>query len=477
MHQYETDLCLLIDGEWIAAAHRQTVPVINPATGVAIGALPLAEEGDLDRALEVASRAFATWRHSSVDDRARVLRGAATLLRERAALIARHATLEQGKPLAESTGEVMASANLLDYYAEECRRSYGRVLVRPQGRRALVTKEPVGPVASFAPWNFPLHNPARKLAPAVAAGCSVIMKPAEEAPASALHVARALVDAGLPRGVVQIVFGVPDAVSRRLLASPLLRKVSFTGSTAVGKQLMRLSVDQALRTTMELGGHAPAIVFDDVDIEAVARQLARTKYRNAGQICISPTRFYVQRPAYDRFVEHFVRHAAAIAVGNGLDAGVQMGPLAHARRPVFIDALVNDARSHGAELLLGGRRPDSAGFHYLPTVLAQVPDSARAMNEEPFGPLALMAPFDELDEVVARANRLPYGLAAYAFTRDSRTAMRIGAALESGMVGINTTSIAAADAPFVGVKHSGHGAEDGPEGLESYLVTKAIHEE
>ncbi len=477
MHDYETDLRLLIDGEWIEPGHRKTTPVINPATGAAIGILPLVDACDLDRALDAASRAFSTWRHSSVEDRARVLRGAATLLRERAPLIARHATLEQGKPLAESTGEVMSSANLLDYYAEECRRSFGRVLVRPQGRRSIVTKEPVGPVASFAPWNFPLHNPARKLAPAVAAGCTVVMKPAEEAPASALHVARALVDAGLPRGVVQIVFGVPDAVSRHLLASPLLRKVSFTGSTAVGKQLMRLAVDQSLRTTMELGGHAPVIVFDDAEIEAVATQLARTKYRNAGQICISPTRFYVQRGAYERFVERFVRHAATITVGNGLDAGVQMGPLAHVRRPDFIDALVADARSCGAELLLGGRRPDSKGFHYLPTVLAQVPDSARAMNEEPFGPVALMAPFDELDEVMARANSLPYGLAAYAFTRNSRTAMRIGAAFESGMVGINTTSIAAADAPFIGVKHSGHGAEDGPEGLESYLVTKAIHEE
>ncbi len=477
MHDYETDLRLLIDGEWVETAHRKTMLIINPATGTALGMLPLADEADLDRALDAAARAFKTWRHSAVDDRARILRGAAALLRERAPAIARHATLEQGKPLAESTGEVMASANLLEFYAEECRRAYGRVLVRPHGRRSLVTKEPVGPVASFAPWNFPLHNPARKLAPAIAAGCSVIMKAAEEAPASALHVARALVDAGLPRGVVQMVFGRPEMVSRHLLASPVLRKLSFTGSTAVGKELMRLAVDQALRTTMELGGHAPAIVFDDADIEAVATQLARTKYRNAGQICISPTRFYVQRAAYGRFVDRFVQQAATITVGNGLDPGVQMGPLAHARRPSFISGLVDDAWSQGAEILLGGRRVDSEGFHFPPSVLGNVPESARAMNEEPFGPIALLAPFDDYDEVVSRANRLPYGLAAYAFTRDARTARRIAADLESGMVGINTTSIAAADAPFVGVKHSGHGAEDGPEGLESYLVTKALHEE
>ncbi len=476
---YEPELHLLIDGEWIAPdQHRQTLSVVNPATGAAIGTLPLADEADLDRALNAAARAFEIWRHSSVEDRARVLRGAAALLRERAPLIARHATLEQGKPMAESTGEVMASAHLLDYYAEECRRSYGRVLVRPAGRRSLVVKEPIGPVASFAPWNFPLHNPARKLAPALAAGCTVILKPAEETPASALHIARALVDAGLPRGVVQIVFGVPGVVSRHLLASPLLRKVSFTGSTAVGKQLMRLAADQALRTTMELGGHAPMIVFDDADdVDALAAQLARSKFRNAGQICISPTRFYLQRGVYQRFLDRFVSQASNIVLGNGLDPGVQMGPLAHGRRPAHVDGLVSDARSHGAELLLGGRRLEgSNGHHYLPTVLAQVPESARAMNEEPFGPVALMAPFDDFDEVVERANRLPYGLAAYAFTRNSRTAMRIGAALESGMVGINTTSIAAADSPFVGVKHSGHGAEDGPEGLGCYLVTKAIHE-
>lgn len=477
MTDYATDLSLLIDGEWLAAGPRRTTPVIDPATGQMLAQLPLADAADLERALDAAARAFTRWRDSAVEERARVLKDAAALLRERAPLIARHATMEQGKPLAEAHGEVLASAGLLEFHAEECRRAYGRVLVRPTGRRSLVTKEPVGPVAAFAPWNFPLHNPARKLGPAVATGCSVILKPAEESPASALHVARALVDAGLPAGVVQIVFGVPDEVSRHLLASPVIRKLSFTGSTVVGKQLMRLAVDQALRTTMEMGGHAPVLVFDDADVDAAAAMLARTKYRNAGQVCISPTRFYVQRRACDRFVTAFVRHASALVVGNGLDEGVQMGPLAHSRRPAAIDALVGDARAQGAELLLGGRRADGdAGFHYLPTVLADVPETARAMSEEPFGPVALFAPFDEPDEAIARANRLPYGLAAYVFTQSQRTAMHVGAAVESGMVGINTTLIAGADSPFGGVKHSGHGAEDGLEGLEACLVTKTIHE-
>jgi succinate-semialdehyde dehydrogenase/glutarate-semialdehyde dehydrogenase len=302
------------------------------------------------------------------------------------------------------------------------------------------------------------------------------MKPAEQAPASALHVARALVDAGLPRGVVQIVFGVPDDVSRHLLASPIVRQVSFTGSTAVGKHLMRLAADQAQRTTMELGGHAPVIVFDDADIEHALDVLVRAKYRNAGQVCISPTRFYLQRGIHDRFVDGFVRRAREITVGNGMAQGVQMGPMAHAGRVTAMESFVADARQQGAQLLLGGERCGTAGYFYRPTVLGAVPESARVMNEEPFGPLALMAPFDDFDEVVERANRLPYGLAAYAFTQSARTALLIGEALESGMVGINTNVIAGPDAPFGGVKQSGHGAEDGAEGLMECMVRKVIHQ-
>lgn len=477
-HDYAEDLRLLIDGEWLPAGHRATRPVLNPATGATLAELPLAEATDLDRALSAAERAFDSWRHSALDERSRVLQGAAALLRQRADVIARHATLEQGKPLADAHGEVMGSAALLDYYAEECHRLPGRELPRPQGRRATVTCEPVGPVAAFAPWNFPLHNPARKLAPAIAAGCSVILKPAEETPASALHMAGALVDAGLPAGVVQIVFGVPDAVSRQLLASPVIRKLSFTGSTTVGRHLLGLAAQQPLRTTMELGGHAPLLVFADSDIDAAAQRLARTKFRNAGQVCISPTRFLIQRAAYERFVDSFVAEASRLVVGDGMEPGVQMGPLAHARRVEAIGGLVDDARQHGAQVLLGGRRLDERpGNFYAPTVLAGVPTHARAMNEEPFGPLALMTPFGDIDEALAEANRLPYGLAAYAWTGSQTTARRVAAALESGMVGINTTSISGADTPFGGVKHSGHGLEDGAEGLAAYFVTKVIHEE
>jgi succinate-semialdehyde dehydrogenase / glutarate-semialdehyde dehydrogenase len=476
MTQRDPDLQLLIDGEWLSAAHRRTIPVLNPATETLLGELPLVDSDDLDRALQASERAFALWRRSSVDERARVLKGAAALLRERVELIAAQATAEEGKTLAESRGETLGSANLFDFYAEECRRSYGRVLVRPSGLRSLVTMEPVGPIAAFAPWNFPLHNPARKLGAPIAAGCSVIMKPAEEAPASALHVARALVDAGLPPGVVQIVFGVPDEVSRHLLASPIVRQVSFTGSTVVGKHLMRLAADQAQRTTMELGGHAPVIVFDDADIDRALDVLARSKYRNAGQVCISPTRFFVHRGIYDRFVDGFVRRAREIVVGNGMEDGVQMGPMANARRIAAMESFVADARQQGAQLLLGGERAADTGYFYRPTVLGHVPETARVMNEEPFGPLALMTPFDDFDEVVARANRLPYGLAAYAFTQSARTAQLISEAFESGMVGINTTVIAGPDSPFGGVKHSGHGAEDGPEGLADCMVRKVIHQ-
>jgi succinate-semialdehyde dehydrogenase / glutarate-semialdehyde dehydrogenase len=367
-------------------------------------------------------------------------------------------------------------ANLFEFYAEECKRTYGRVLVRPAGRRSLVVKEPVGPVAAFSPWNFPIGNPGRKLGAPIAAGCSVILKPAEEAPGSAIEIIRALVDAGLPDGVAQLVFGVPDKVSSHLIASPVIRKVSFTGSTVVGKLLMKQAADTMKRTTMELGGHAPVIIFDDADLDKAVGALAASKFRNAGQVCVSPTRFYVQEGIYDRFVNAFSERAGAVTVGNGLEDGVQMGPMANPRRPEAMRLLIDDAVSSGARLVTGGEALDRDGFYWQPTVLADVPVKSRIMNEEPFGPVAVMARFKSFDGVVEQANRLPYGLAAYAFTESASRAMLIGDALEAGMVGINSTMIAGADAPFGGVKESGHGAEDGPEGLEACLVTKAIHQ-
>jgi succinate-semialdehyde dehydrogenase/glutarate-semialdehyde dehydrogenase len=469
-------LKLHIDGEWVGAGSRRLHQVMNPATGEVLADLPLVDIQDLDRALEAAERGFQVWRRSTTEERGRVLRGAATLLRERIDQISLIATLEQGKTLAETRVELMMCANLFDFYAEECRRTYGRVLVRPSGMRSLVVKEPVGPVAAFAPWNFPLGNPGRKLGAPVAAGCSVILKPAEEAPASAMAVVQALLDAGLPKGVVQLVFGVPDEVSRHLLASPIIRKLSFTGSTVVGKQLLKLAADTVKRTTMELGGHAPVIVFDDADLERTVETLVGAKFRNAGQVCVSPTRFYVQEGLFDRFVARFSERAAQIKVGDGQLPTSGMGPMANPRRPQTMQAMIADAVANGAKLHVGGEAGEGSGYFWTPTVLSQAPLHARIMNEEPFGPVAMMTPFRTFDDAVEQANRLPYGLAAFAFTENAKRALLIGEAIEAGMVGINTTMIGGADTPFGGVKESGHGSEDGPEGLDACLVTKAIHQ-
>ena len=469
-------LRLHIDGEWIAREDRAAHVVVNPATGEPLGELPLAEAADLDRALAASEQGFRRWRRSSPAERSSVLNGAAHLLRQRSESIARNATLEQGKTLAEARIEVSICAALFEFYAAESHRIYGRVLVRPPGQRSLVVKEPIGPIAAFAPWNFPIGNPGRKLGAPIATGCSVILKPAEEAPASAIAVVEALLDAGLPDGVCQLVFGIPDQVSRHLLASPIIRKVSFTGSTAVGKQLVRLAADTMKRTTMELGGHAPVIILDDCDLERAVDVLAVAKFRNAGQICVSPTRFYVQEGIHDRFVTAFTTRIGRVVVGDGLLEGSVMGPMANPRRPDAIGELVSDAVRRGARLTTGGERIGDSGYFFKPTVLANVPTTARIMNEEPFGPVVVTAPFTTFDGVVEQANRLPFGLAGYAFTESLRTAHLIGDALEVGMVGINTASIAAPDSPFQGVKESGHGSEDGPEGLKACLVTKSIHQ-
>jgi succinate-semialdehyde dehydrogenase / glutarate-semialdehyde dehydrogenase len=469
-------LRLHIDGEWLGAGRRRTQRVTNPATGASLGELPLADAPDLDRALQAADRAFRQWKRSSVEERARVLKGAAQLIRERTERIARVATLEEGKPLRESRAETAMVANLFDFYAEECRRTYGRVLVRPAGVRSLVIKEPVGPVAAFAPWNFPVGNPGRKLGAPIAAGCPVILKPAEESPAAAMEIVQTLLDSGLPTGVAQLVFGVPDEVSRHLLASPVIRKLSFTGSIAVGKHLLALAAATVKRTTMELGGHAPVIVFDDADLERAVEMLVAAKFRNAGQVCVSPTRFYVQESVYERFVSAFTARARQLEIGDGLMERHHMGPMANLRRPRAMEDFISDALRQGAQLRTGGERYGTQGYFWQPTVLADVPPQARIMREEPFGPVAVFSPFATLEEALEQANRLPYGLAAYAFTGSARRALLLGDGLEAGMVAINATMVAAPDAPFGGVKESGHGAEDGPEGLEACLVTKAIHQ-
>ncbi|HEU4652151.1 MAG TPA: NAD-dependent succinate-semialdehyde dehydrogenase [Croceibacterium sp.] len=475
MTQYPA-LHMIIDGEKVSGGGRRTFDVVNPATGEPIGALPLAEPGDLDRALEVAAKGFQTWRKSTPQQRAAVLQGAARLMLERADDMARIATMEQGKPFAEAKIELMMNVGLFNFYAGECFRNYGRELVRPEGMRSTVRYEPVGPVAAFAPWNFPLGNPGRKLGAPIAAGCSVIMKAAEETPASALGVLQCLLDAGLPKEVAQAVFGVPDEVSRHLLGSPVIRKLSFTGSTVVGKHLAKLAADDMKRTTMELGGHGPVLVFGDVDVDEVLDVAVPGKYRNCGQVCVSPTRFIVEENVFEKFRDGFVERAKAVKVGDGLVEGTQMGPMANPRRPEAMDRLIGDATSKGATLHTGGERIGNQGFFYAPSVLSEIPLEAQIMNEEPFGPVALINSYKGEEAMITEANRLPYGLAAYAWTRDVKRQRRLAAAIESGMVGINSHMIGGADAPFGGVKWSGHGSEDGPEGVLACMVLKAVHE-
>ena len=469
-------LHMLIDGERVAPGHRRTHDVLNPATAEVLGQLPLADAADLDRALDAAKRGFRIWRDASPQQRATVLSGAARLMLERQEQIARIATLEEGKTLPEARTEVLMVVGLFNFYAGECLRDYGRVLARPAGLRSTVTYEPVGPVAAFAPWNFPIGNPGRKLGAPIAAGCSVILKASEEAPASALAVLQCLLDAGLPKEVGQAVFGVPDEVSRRLLASPVIRKVSFTGSTVVGKHLMKLAADDCKRTTMELGGHGAVLVFDDVDIERVLSAMVPSKFRNAGQVCVSPTRFIVQENVFRQFRDGFVQRAKALQVGNGLDESSQMGPLANPRRPEAMDRLIDGAVTAGAIRHVGGHRIGDRGFFYAPTVLSEIPLQSAVMNEEPFGPVALINPYPTEAEMIAEANRLPYGLAAHAWTNDAARQKRLAREVETGMFCLNTTMLGGGDAPFGGVKWSGHGHEEGSEGVMACLVLKAVHE-
>jgi succinate-semialdehyde dehydrogenase/glutarate-semialdehyde dehydrogenase len=475
MTQYPS-LHMMIDGEKISGGSRRTHAVINPATGETLGELPLADAADLDRALETAAEGFKIWRKSTPAERAAVLNGAARLMVERADDLARIATMEQGKTFAEAKMELMMNVGLFQFYAGEVSRLYGRELVRPEGTRSTVRWEPVGPVAAFAPWNFPLGNPGRKLGAPVAAGCSVILKSAEETPASALGILQCLLDAGLPKQVAQAVFGVPDEVSRHLLGSPIIRKLSFTGSTVVGKHLARLAADNMQRTTMELGGHGPVLVFNDADVDKALATSVGGKYRNAGQVCVSPTRFIVQEDVFEKFRDGFIAGAKAQVVGNGLDAATTMGPMANPRRPDAMERLIGDAVAKGAKLGAGGEKIGNQGFFYAPSVISEVPLDADIMTEEPFGPVAIINPFKDEEAMIAEANRLPYGLASYNWTNDVQRQRRLAAQIEAGMVGINTHMIGGADAPFGGVKWSGHGSEDGPEGVKACMVLKAVHE-
>ncbi len=470
-----SDVSLFIDGAWGPAAGGRTIEVVNPATGDKIGTVPHAALSDLDRALEAADKGFKVWRKISAYDRSKVMRKAADILRERADNIARLLTMEQGKPFAEAKGEVLAGADVIDWFAEEARRAYGRVIpARAEGVYQLVIKEPVGPVAAFTPWNFPINQVVRKLSAALAAGCSIIVKAPEETPASPAELIRAFADAGVPAGTINLVYGIPSEISEYLIPHPVIRKMSFTGSTVVGKQLAALAGAHMKRVTMELGGHAPAIVFDDADVDLASRMLAGAKYRNAGQVCVSPTRMLVQEKVYEQFVEGFVAHTKKLKVGDGLETGTTMGPLANPRRVAAMETFIGDARQKGATVRTGGNRIGNKGNFFEPTVLTDIPMEARVLHEEPFGPLALISPFRSLDDVVTEANRLPFGLASYAFTRSAKTANAIASSVEAGMMTINHMGLALPEVPFGGIKDSGYGSEGGSEAIEAYLNTKFV---
>jgi succinate-semialdehyde dehydrogenase/glutarate-semialdehyde dehydrogenase len=468
---------LFIGGERLSAEGRDTRPVINPATGETLAETPMASKADLDHALEAAAKGFAAWRSVSAYDRCHIMKRAADLIRERTEEIAVVLTLEQGKVLAEARAEVSTAADVIEWYGEEGKRAYGRVIPsRVAGGRQIVLRQPVGPVVAFPPWNFPALAPARKIGGSLGAGCSCIIKPSQETPATALAVARALDDAGLPKGALNVVHGMSAPISEHLLASPIIRKLTFTGSTAVGKHLVKLAADGVKRVTMELGGHAPVVIFDDVEVESTAALAAASKWRNAGQVCVSPTRFYVQERVYDRFVEHFLAATRAVVVGNGLDEKSKMGPVINSRRIGTVLDFIEDARRRGTTVAAGGNRIDGRGFYLEPTVLTHVAADARIMKEEPFGPVAAILPFHDLEDGIAAANQLPFGLAAYAFTTSAKRAVAIGDALEAGVIGINTYAVSTSETPFGGMKESGYGSEGGIEGLDAYMTTKFINQ-
>lgn len=472
---YLSELPLHIAGEWRGPTGRDTLPVLNPATGAEIGRLTMATERDIDDALAAAHAAFPLWSQTSAWERDRVLQRAAALIDERRDAIAHHLTRENGKPLVDSQGEIDRVIETIAWCAEEGKRAYGRVLP-PRAHRLTQTtlKRAIGPVAAFVPWNFPIVLAARKVAAALAAGCTVVLKPAEETPASCIELVRAFVDAGLPTGALNLLFGVPAQISQRLIASPVIRKISFTGSVAVGRLLATQAAQQLKPATMELGGHAPVVVFDDVDLDKVVAACAAFKFRNAGQVCLSPSRFYVHESLAERFAARLAERAKALKVGDGLTPGVQMGPLNNLRRLEAAQALVDDARAGGARILTGGERLGSQGFFFPPTVLTQLPASARLLKEEPFCPVAPVMPFASLDEVIGLANDTDMGLAAYAFTNRLDRAAEFSERVEAGWIGINNFTPALADAPIAGMKDSGLGMEGGPEGLDAYLHSRFV---
>jgi succinate-semialdehyde dehydrogenase/glutarate-semialdehyde dehydrogenase len=467
---------LFIDGQWQDAADCRTLPVFNPATGKEIGRVAHASKVDLDRALAAAQKGFETWRDMTPAERSKIMRKAAGFMRERAAEVGRVLTLEQGKPLVEAKGEALAAADIIEWFAEEGFRVYGRIVPSRSNLaiRQMVLKDPVGPVAAFTPWNFPINQVVRKVGAALAAGCSMLVKAPEETPAAPAALVQAFADAGIPPGVLGLVYGNPAEISSYLIPHPVIRKITFTGSTPVGKQLAGIAGQHMKRVTMELGGHAPVIVAEDADIALAVKTAGGAKFRNAGQVCISPTRFLVHESIREEFAAALAKHAQGLKVGDGLADGTQMGPLANPRRLTAMAELTQDAVQRGATVLAGGQRIGDAGNFFQPTILANVPQDARVFNEEPFGPMAAIRSFKTLEEAITEANRLPYGLAGYAFTRSLKNADLLSRKVEVGMLWINMPAMPSAEMPFGGIKDSGYGSEGGPEALEAYLNVRAV---
>ncbi|MFC0684969.1 NAD-dependent succinate-semialdehyde dehydrogenase [Novosphingobium clariflavum] len=470
------DTQLFINGAWRDAADGRTLAVRNPATGQEIGRVAHAGRADLDLALDAAARGFEVWRDYTPAQRSVILRKAAALMRERADAIAAVMTQEQGKPRIEARSEAMAAADIIEWFAEEGFRVYGRLVPHRSDItvRQMVIKDPVGPVAAFTPWNFPINQVVRKIGAGLAAGCSMIVKAPEETPASPAALIRAFEEAGLPEGVLNLVYGDPAEISEYLIASPVIRKITFTGSTPVGKLLAGQAGRHMKRVSMELGGHAPVIVCEDADVDLAVRTAGRAKFRNAGQVCISPTRFLVHNSVKEQFAEAMAEVARGIVVGDGLDEGTQMGPLANERRLAAMAEFQQDAVARGARVLAGGARIGETGNFWQPTVLSDVPLDARLFNDEPFGPVAGIRGFDRLEEAIAEANRLSFGLAGYAFTRSLVHADLLTRRVEVGMLWVNMPAASSAELPFGGIKDSGYGTEGGPEALDNYLNTRAV---
>ena len=466
---------LLINNQWQDAEGGKTLDVLNPATGKVIGTVAHASKADLDRALAAAQKGFDVWRKMPAIERATIMRKAAELFAARNEEVARVLTLEQGKPLVEARGEAMAAVDIINWFADEGRRVYGRIVPsRRWGVQNLAVKEPVGPVAAFTPWNFPINQVVRKLSAALATGCSCIVKAPEETPASPAALIKAFVDAGVPAGVIGLVYGTPSEISEYLIPHPIIRKVTFTGSTPVGKMLAAIAGKHMKRSTMELGGHAPVIVAADADIGLAAKIAGGTKFMNAGQVCISPTRFLVDKKVAADFSAALAEVAKSIAVGDGLDKATRMGPLANDRRIAAMKHVVADAKAKGATVLAGGETIGDAGNFFQPTILGNVSLDADVFNNEPFGPVAAIRAVDSLEEAIAEANRLSYGLAAYAFTKSAKNVQTLIDEVQTGQLFVNQPPMVPVEMPFGGVKDSGYGSEGGIEAMEAYLNTKAV---